>query len=162
MFDPDWCSWVGGASEHSKHYSFWNQFGAGHANFKVFARNLVPLLDAQGVQQLRAIEDSFPAAATLHLHQAMSAKLGVATAHPAFEQLLSDCLEVMKHHKADWTIFWRQLAELRAKIGSLNDADVVKVMRPAFYEMRISARMLQPSLHGSGSKSPLMEQVRRV
>jgi uncharacterized protein YdiU (UPF0061 family) len=133
MYDPDWCSWVGGANENSKHYSFWNQFDAGHANFKVFARNLVPLLDAHGAQQLKAIVDSFPAASKMHLHQAMSVKLGVATAHPAFEQLLSDCLEVMKNHKADWTMFWRQLAELRSMLGSVDDAGIATVMVPAFY-----------------------------
>jgi uncharacterized protein YdiU (UPF0061 family) len=135
MFDPEWCSWVGGANEYSKHYSFWNQFDAGHANFKVFTRSLLPLLDAHGAQQLKAIEDGFPAAAKLHRNQAMSAKLGVATTHPAFEPLLKQCLEVMKAHKADWTMFWRQLAELRALLGQADDAAVAeKVMKPAFYE----------------------------
>ena len=146
MFDPEWCSWTGGAP----HFSFWNQMGAGHANFKVFARNLVPLLDAQGAQQLKDMEASFPAAAQLHLKQAMSSKLGLPHTHPAFEQLLQRCLHMMHAREADWTVFWRQLAELRGRTGTgpVGAAEVAQVMQPAFY--------------WSGSENEPMVQVRRV
>lgn len=86
-FDPEWCSWTGGAP----HFSFMNQMDAGFANFAVFTRNLVPLLDEQGAQQLKAITAAFPIAAKLQLHQAMAAKLGVAHTHPAFDTLLQQC-----------------------------------------------------------------------
>jgi len=134
-YDPEWCSWVGGTG----HFSFSRQMEAGQANFKVFTRNLVPLLDAEGAKQLQDIEASFPAAAQLQRHLAMSAKLGVPHTHPAFELLLQQCLELMKKYEADWTLFWRQLAELRARMGQQQqgggglDAGVVaEVMKPAF------------------------------
>jgi uncharacterized protein YdiU (UPF0061 family) len=84
MFDPEWCSWTGGAP----HFSFMNQLDAGFANFIVFTRNLVPLLDEQGVQQLKTIQASFPAAAKLQLKQAMAVKLGVAHSYSEFDPLL--------------------------------------------------------------------------
>jgi uncharacterized protein YdiU (UPF0061 family) len=65
-----------------------NQLDAGFANFIVFTRNLVPLLDEQGVQQLNTIQASFPAAAKLQLKQAMAAKLGVAHSYSEFDPLL--------------------------------------------------------------------------
>jgi hypothetical protein len=42
----------------------------------------------------------------------------------------------MQEREADWTLFWRQLAELRARIGGEGKVDlelVTEVMQPAFY-----------------------------
>ena len=42
----------------------------------------------------------------------------------------------MQEREADWTLFWRQLAELRARIGRQGEVDlamVTEVMQPAFY-----------------------------
>jgi hypothetical protein len=87
MFDAEWCSWTGGAP----HFSFMNQMDAGFANFAVFTRNLVPLLDEHGVQQLKAITTSFPVAAKLQYRHAMAAKLGVPPTHASFDTLLQQC-----------------------------------------------------------------------
>jgi uncharacterized protein YdiU (UPF0061 family) len=42
----------------------------------------------------------------------------------------------MQDKEADWTLFWRQLAELRVRIGDHGNIDaavVAEVMQPAFY-----------------------------
>jgi len=45
----------------------------------------------------------------------------------------------MRDNEADWTLFWRQLAELRGRVGSepqaaaVDDATLQQVMMPAFY-----------------------------
>ena len=83
-YDPEWCSWTGGAP----HFSFMSQFDAGRANFNVFARNLLPLLDDQGAKQLKEIQASFPEAGALQLKQAMAAKLGVAHTHANFNEIM--------------------------------------------------------------------------
>jgi uncharacterized protein YdiU (UPF0061 family) len=83
VFDAEWCSWTGGAP----HFSFMNQLQAAHANFDVFARNLLPLLDAYGVQQMDAIRASFPVSAKMLQNQAMAAKLGASPALETFDQL---------------------------------------------------------------------------
>ena len=65
-----------------------NQINAGVANFNVFARNLLPLLDDQGAEQLKEIEASFPEAGNLQLKRVMAAKLGVAHTHANFNEIL--------------------------------------------------------------------------
>lgn len=65
-----------------------SQFDAGRANFNVFARNLLPLLDDQGAKQLKEIQASFPEAGALQLKQAMAAKLGVAHTHANFNEIM--------------------------------------------------------------------------
>jgi uncharacterized protein YdiU (UPF0061 family) len=68
-----------------------NQMDAGFANFAVFTRNLMPLLDEHGTQQLKAITASFPVAANLQYRHAMASKLGIAPTHAAFDTLLQQC-----------------------------------------------------------------------
>ena len=49
----------------------------------------------------------------------------------------------MSDKEADWTLFWRQLAELRGRIGSEAVADaalVAEVMMPAFYDSNLTVQ----------------------
>jgi uncharacterized protein YdiU (UPF0061 family) len=68
-----------------------NQFTAGQANFIVFSRNLLPLLDEQGAKQMQMIQASFATASQSQMRRVMAAKLGVAETHANFDALVKGC-----------------------------------------------------------------------
>ncbi len=65
-----------------------NQFDAAFANFIVFSRNLLPLLDDAGAQQMKVIQQSFPAAARSQMQRSVAAKMGIPHTHANIDTLV--------------------------------------------------------------------------
>ena len=115
-YDRHWVMWTGGG----RHFAFMNQPQAAHANFVSFASALVPLLDEAGVAAAQASVDRFRATAKAAVDETWRKKLGLADTdgRRAAAAALFDgddgLEELLQDTGPDWTIFWRQLAEVPA------------------------------------------------
>lgn len=133
-YDPGWGMWI----HAGKHYSFTNQPLAAARNFRMFCRALEPLLDGEGIRELRAIVASHDAVSSQALARMWARKLGLppdadhsewtAEAWTALDALL-------RQHPTDYTIFWRQLSEVPAAAfdGGRTAGELLRLLEPAHY-----------------------------
>eukprot|EP00747_Dinoflagellata_sp_TGD_P007947 gnl/TRDRNA2_/TRDRNA2_117577_c2_seq1.p1 gnl/TRDRNA2_/TRDRNA2_117577_c2~~gnl/TRDRNA2_/TRDRNA2_117577_c2_seq1.p1 ORF type:complete len:265 (+),score=56.63 gnl/TRDRNA2_/TRDRNA2_117577_c2_seq1:55-795(+) len=131
-YEALWNMWVGGG----EHYAFMNQMGAAFQNFTSFVQAVVPLLDKDGVKEAQRIVDGFEARGKEATGQVWRAKLGLKTWGRESQELWEALEKLMGESNIDWTIFWRQLAELPAKgLGPESPAqDLMAPLKVAFYE----------------------------
>mmetsp|Transcript_44560 Transcript_44560/g.72670 ORF Transcript_44560/g.72670 Transcript_44560/m.72670 type:complete len:628 (+) Transcript_44560:259-2142(+) len=109
-FEQFWNMWSGGG----KHYGFLNQPVAGAKNFGSFLQAVIPLLDKAGVQEARQIFVEHETVSQKAMDDMWRRKLGLTTWTADLDELLQRLLTLMESAEADWTLFWRQLAELPA------------------------------------------------
>lgn len=125
----DWGMWIG--SGH--HFSFMNQPNAAIRNFRQFAHSLVPLLDAQGAAQVRAIatemEDQMPRAVQTMWASKLGLRSGAASAG-----LMRSLEALVAQSEVDYTLFWRQLCEVALRKPSQGKDDVLGLLEEVFYE----------------------------
>ena len=108
-YDPAWVMWIGGG----QHFSFANQPEAAGRNLRMLLSSLEPLLDSDGVAQLRIIGQTYPAASRTALSRMWARKLGLhEDALETAPALWAGASKLLAAHPTDWTIFWRQLPEL--------------------------------------------------
>ena len=85
-------------------------------NLKMLLASLEPLLDAVGVSQLRRIATAHQHVSDEALHAMWARKLGLAASGAegavAAAALWRELDQLLRAHPTDWTIFWRQLAEV--------------------------------------------------
>lgn len=140
QFDPSFAKWVGSGD----HFAFMNQPGAAYANLTTLETALAPLFeDAAGK---RALKDKLKAAqgiigetmATMHCR-----KLGFEAPSSKNGPLTEDLLGLMEASSADYTILYRQLAELPASVGAdpdgADESTLLAPLRVAFYKALIPA-----------------------
>ncbi|CAE8648561.1 unnamed protein product, partial [Polarella glacialis] len=114
-YDPKWGMWI----HAGEHFSFMNQPTAAGENFKTFALSLTPLLDQSGREELATIVQSYSALSQRALDKMWARKLGVsANSSSAAGELWSELEPLLRRQATDWTIFWRQLAEIPEKVAS--------------------------------------------
>jgi uncharacterized protein YdiU (UPF0061 family) len=120
LFDPRFQPWTGGGD----HFSLFNQPAAARANFQMFWTSLRPLLadNTKALAQLDEIREGFQDAMEQELERMWTSKLGLTTFDP---MLLRELLRLMVRTKADYTIFFRQLAHI---------PDELSVLKKSFYE----------------------------
>ena len=157
VFDPYFQPWTGGG----EHYCFFNQPMAAERNFASFCVALQPLLTShpEALQQLDAIQRSFPNMMQSKMNQMWAAKLGL----DAFDEALFQALvALMMQTSVDYTLFFRELSAL---------PDDVAVLKKSFYsdstalDERWAAWLAQwKTLIGNAASSPeaLSEQMKRV
>lgn len=114
-YDPGWGMWIGSG----QHFSFMNQPRAAGKNFMMFAQSMLPLLDGVGQQRMREIIYKFDFRAREALQAVLSRKMGLnaSSTSGAAGKLWSGLERLLKAHPTDYTIFWRQLAELPGRGG---------------------------------------------
>lgn len=157
-YQANWAMWIGGG----QHFSFMNQPAAAGRNFRQFTASLEPLLDADGVNALRQIGRDFDLASDLAMERMWARKLGfpletdaerlrrgaegptnerdgVATTGVA-TALWKSVEALMADHPTDWTIFWRQLAQVPETVTSDSDSDLVDLLAHAFYRPMLGAQ----------------------
>ena len=144
-FDPGWAMWIGGG----QHFSFLNQPKAAGANLRQLLHSLEPLLvdddgdaAARDLERLRRIGRSFDALAEDALNRVWARKLGLPTdgarSLERAAQLWTGCRRLLASHPTDYTIFWRQLADVATAIEDASAATDEALLAPlipiAFYK----------------------------
>jgi len=115
-YEPYWNMWTGGG----EHYSFMNQPMAGTFNFRDFAKAVLPLLEGEERQRAKVIAGEHENAAKKALDRVWRQKLGLSDTVD-LGTLVDDLLAFLTQAEADWTIFWRQLAEYPEKFPTKDD-----------------------------------------
>ena len=110
LFDPRFQPWTGGG----EHFCFFNQPSAAEVNYAMAVKSLQPLLEgnAEGLEQLQAIQDGFAEAMAQALDAMWARKLGLSSPNA---ELVNELLELMVLSKADYTMFFRRLSEIPAQ-----------------------------------------------
>jgi len=130
-YDPMWNMWVGGG----EHFAFMNQPGAAERNFFSFVKALTPLLDEEGTKEAQAIVAGFEETCAEVCNDMWRQKLGLKTWDKDTESLFGELKELMAASSVDYTLLWRQLAELPAKglTGESAPDGLLEPLRVAFY-----------------------------
>ena len=117
-----------------------NQPVAMGKNLNQFLQSLEPLLDAEGVAALRAIGRDYTQLSQDFMNRMWSRKLGVSSWERRGEgggeggQALWRGLEpLLRQTGVDWTLFWRQLAEVAALPESRSDSYRLALLQQSFY-----------------------------
>lgn len=107
--------------DHGGRYAFRNQPGIGHWNLACLANALLPLLhedSEQAVALAQTTIDAFPAQ-FLDAHSAgIARKLGLAALDDDDTALVEDLFSLMAQHSLDFTLTFRQLADLADPAGA--------------------------------------------
>jgi uncharacterized protein YdiU (UPF0061 family) len=122
-YDPDT---VYSSIDHAGRYAYANQPKVAHWNLAWLARALLPLMDddpAAAAERAQSIIDRFPQRYGAAWLTGMRAKLGLALAEDADEQLIQDLLDRMHRQRADFTLTFRRLSSL-SSAGTHGDAAV--------------------------------------
>eukprot|EP00929_Paragymnodinium_shiwhaense_P103409 TRINITY_DN66899_c0_g1_i1.p1 TRINITY_DN66899_c0_g1~~TRINITY_DN66899_c0_g1_i1.p1 ORF type:complete len:357 (-),score=45.97 TRINITY_DN66899_c0_g1_i1:299-1369(-) len=143
-YDPEWGMWVGSGS----HFAFMNQHNAAGKNFRMLCRSLAPLLDKEGQKELIGLVEEYDEVADHALSQMWARKLGFANATRLTQELAGSLLSLMEQHPTDYTILWRQLAELTtfvskdARVAEQPSDVLLEPLRPAF-EQELSVAKIE-------------------
>ncbi|MCS5693657.1 protein adenylyltransferase SelO family protein [Cyanobium sp. FGCU-6] len=109
LFDPRFQPWTGGG----EHFCFFNQPAAAEVNYGMFVKSLRPLLEqnTDALTQLEGIQDGFAGAMAQALETMWAGKVGLSRYDA---ELVQELLQLLASSRADYTIAFRQLAELAA------------------------------------------------
>jgi len=100
--------WEGGGV----HFSFINQPVAGNKNFCSLVDSIIPLLDEEHVEIAQSIKNKQYQIAIDKANLVWAKKLGFNKFDSKVAQLKTDLFKLMELYSADFTLFWRQLAEI--------------------------------------------------
>lgn len=136
--------WSPFTSDMERKFGFERQPLAAQVNLMTLARALVPLFDKEGgsLDELQAIvQDEYGRELDEQLGEMRRQKLGLsAWDGEASETLWPQLQQLMKRSKADYTILWRQLAQISAEAageavagGEAGCDGLLRLLQPAFY-----------------------------
>ena len=113
IFDPEFQPWTGGG----KHFSFFNQPSAAHANFEMFCLALRPLLEnSKELEEFDNIRQGFSDTMQEELESVWASKLGLDAFHP---ETFRSLVRLMVLTKVDFTIFFRELSKVPKSVSDL-------------------------------------------
>lgn len=112
QYDPRWNMWVDGGS----HFAFNNQHVAGNKNFCSLIDAILPLLDENHVSIASTLKQTQLQMAINELNLVWALKLGFTDYNERIAVLVKEVLDLMETYRVDFTIFWRQLAEIVASL----------------------------------------------
>jgi len=136
-FDPYFGSWVGSGS----HFAFMNQPEAGLMNLRSLTEALAPLLGKDEDEIFKSVKVAYMQASEEAKAEVWRKKLGLVEWSSGAAALLSELLRLMKACGADWTITWRQLAEVLAlPKGSDAQSLLTPIVRANSHTNRIQAQ----------------------
>lgn len=130
-YDPMWNMWVGGG----EHFAFMNQPKAAHKNFTSFVRAVTPLLDTERAREAQAAVDGFGTVCKEACDDMWRQKLGLTVWDKPAEELCVELESLMEESSTDYTLLWRQLAELPGQGLTVAESDdeLLAPIRLAFY-----------------------------
>jgi len=130
-YEPMWNMWVGGGDK----YGFLNQPNAAFKNFSSFASALAPVLEAEDLKAEAAqVLKDFTQNAKKEMTKVWREKLGLAEGtEEKAEELFQGVEPIMRATGADWTIFWRTLADVAEGCGvEASDSELLAPLGRAF------------------------------
>lgn len=115
-FEPLWNMWIGGGD----HFGFLNQHVAGVKNYETLAEAVLPLVKDNALRtQIEDMVANQRAVAIDALNDVWRRKLGLLEWSENCSSLIMDLLALLHRCKADYTLFWRELARVLEAAGSL-------------------------------------------
>lgn len=147
--------WSPFTSDMERKFGFERQPLAAQVNLMTLARALVPLFDREGggLDDLqRIVQDDYLALLDAQMGEMRRQKLGLgAWDKEASETLWPQLQQLLQRSAVDYTIFWRQLAQVSSAAaadavvqGDVGAEGLLELLQPAFY----SAAELKPHLDG--------------
>eukprot|EP00164_Ancoracysta_twista_P005124 GFYU01006986.1.p1 GENE.GFYU01006986.1~~GFYU01006986.1.p1 ORF type:complete len:667 (-),score=146.77 GFYU01006986.1:111-2111(-) len=119
-FVPNFALWVGSGD----HYGFLSQPQAGTANYESFSKAVSHLLvDDDCKKAGDAITQNHPAECDRALNRVWSAKLGFSKPTPSADDTAKKLLAIMYKAEGDYTMLWRQLADVAESALTSESAD---------------------------------------
>src|SRR5262249_1112723 len=106
-------------SDETGRYAFDQQPRIGFWNLAALAQAMLSLIS---LDDAKAAINSFADAFNPHVHELMTAKLGLTTADAGDQSLWSDFLDLLAVARADYTIAFRALGSFSTSTGADNDA----------------------------------------
>ena len=116
--------------DHGGRYAYRNQPGITHWNLSCLAQTLVPLLDEdqdRALEEAQGAVDRFPDLFLDAHQQGMARKLGISLQGEEDEALVQDLLTVMTDTGVDFTLCFRQLADLAGSGGSVDVSEIFRL-----------------------------------
>jgi uncharacterized protein YdiU (UPF0061 family) len=111
-FDPNT---VFSSIDHGGRYAYGNQPMIGQWNMARFAEAIAPLVDSDPEKSVPLLVDvlkTFPDRYDTYWTAGLRAKLGLSSARPDDAELFVDLLKAMHDNRVDFTMFFRQLADV--------------------------------------------------
>ncbi|QKF94872.1 UPF0061 protein [Fadolivirus algeromassiliense] len=108
LYDPQWNMWEGGGI----HFAFMNQPLAGNKNFGSLVDAIIPLLDNNSTKIAMNLKTTQYEIALDKANQVWARKMGFSKFDSKVNELKKELFNLMEAHQVDFTIFWRQLAEI--------------------------------------------------
>jgi serine/tyrosine/threonine adenylyltransferase len=105
-------------SDETGRYAFDQQPRIGYWNLAALAQALLSLLS---LDDAKAAINAFPEAFNPHMHELMTAKLGLTTAAEGDQSLWTGFLDVLALSRADYTLAFRMLGTFSSSPGADND-----------------------------------------
>ena len=123
-YDPAWTPNTTDAE--MRRYCYGNQPEIALWNLARLAEALLPLYDKSFLEEgLGVYAETYDGA----MRSALAAKLGLGEIAQD-DELVSDLFKLLSEAETDWTLFWRNLAQVKP---SSDDAQLVAPLAPAFY-----------------------------
>jgi uncharacterized protein YdiU (UPF0061 family) len=113
-------------------YSYSNQVPVGHWNCYALGNALMPLIKDKDAAQ--AALDTYIDAYGDEFDRLLHAKLGLATVQEGDRALFDDMFQAMQESHADFTLFFRKLADLRLDVPDAERADADAPLRDLFID----------------------------
>jgi len=128
-YEPGWSMWIGGG----QHFSFMNQPAAAQANLKQLLTSLEPLMSGPHLRDLRRISAAHATVSQRALGEMWARKMGLpVSAASTARELFGELEPLLQRTPTDWTLWWRQLAEIPA--AAAEDSVVwLRLLSTAFY-----------------------------
>ena len=131
-YDPNWNMWTGGGKE----YSFINQPMAGEKNFGTLVGAVMPLLDQNHQDMASEIKRIHHEVSVNAVNKMWARKLGFEKFSQNICEIKNKLSTLVENDSIDYTIFWRQLAEIVDKFGELevvNYKELFGILSDCFY-----------------------------
>lgn len=134
-YNPNWNMWTGGG----EHYSFMNQPKATQHNYASLANSMKPLLtERQDLASIDHLVESFSDLCEEVVREMWRKKLGLMSGWTAGTGRIFMTVERLMRDTVDYTIFWRQLAQMPRLLGSdwrnLSRQELLAPLLSAFYD----------------------------
>lgn len=129
-YEPLWNMWVGGAEK----YGFLNQPNAAFKNFETLAKAIMPVLDEAHCDEVNEIIGNFGTLAKRELSDVWRRKLGLAEWNSTGEAVFTKLEPLLRAARADYTIFWRSLANAAENSTDMGPDALLQLLRPCLYE----------------------------
>ena len=128
-FKALWNPWIDGGPK----YAFLNQMYANDKNFNSFVDSVLPLLDEQYSELAENIKRNHLVIVIDTCNQMWAEKMGFSEFDENVAMIKYELFELMEMCDADYTLFWRQLANILENNNNNNNDNLFELLNDCFY-----------------------------